>query len=220
MSTKSNRSSGTQHNQRGVVQGNTLVDPKTGFPVTVILDGDGKYRLCVDAQVTATVGDIDVNLNGLGLTGDNVYLVDNATGYKFKINSDGSIDSNVEIDAADGDNIAIADFVTGIKLKINSDGSINAKVDALTTPSIVNQPAILATTEYSYTFPANTKRFSLRTRGNAKIQLAFVPGQSGINFSTVFPGNKYEETNLNLTALTIYFQSSKAGEIVEIVTWT
>lgn len=112
MGTKSNRSSGTQHNQRGVAQGTTLVDPKTGLPVAVVLGPDGKYRLCVDALITANVGNVNVDLDGVGVGGDNVYLVDNLTGNKFKINADGSINSNVEIDAADGDNIAISDGVT------------------------------------------------------------------------------------------------------------
>lgn len=108
MSTKSNRSSGTQHNQRGVAQGVTLVDPKTGFPVAVVIDANGKYRLAVDALITANVGNVNVDLNGVGPTGDNVYLVDNVTGNKFKVNADGSIDANVELDAEDGDNVAIS----------------------------------------------------------------------------------------------------------------
>ena len=129
MGTKSNRSSGTQHNQRGVAQGTTLVDPKTGLPVAVVLGPDGKYRLCVDALITANVGNVNVDLDGVGVGGDNVYLVDNLTGNKFKINADGSINSNVEIDAADGDNIAIRDS-NGDELAINADGSINSKIEA------------------------------------------------------------------------------------------
>lgn len=124
MSTKSTRSSGTQHNQRGVTQGNTLVDPKSGLPITVITDNTGAKRLAVDAQVTATVGSVDVNLVGTGTDGDNIFVVDNATGNKLKVNSNGSLDVNAEIDAAGGDNIAIHDS-NGHELKINSDGSIN-----------------------------------------------------------------------------------------------
>lgn len=220
MSTKSNRSSGTQHNQRGVAQGVTLVDPKTGLPVAVVLGADGKYRLAVDANVTANISGVDVSLDGVGVGGDNVYLVDNVTSNKFKINADGSIDTNVELDAADGDNVAIADPTTGNKLKIESDGSINANVSLATTPLVINLIAILANTEYSYTFPTNTKKFSLRTRGNAKIQLAFVSSQSGTNFITIYPGNSYEEKELKLVSVTAHFQLNKAGETVEILSWT
>jgi hypothetical protein len=107
MSTKSNRSSGTQHTQRGVNQGNVLVDPVSGLPITVITDEEGKKRLAVDANVTATIGDINLDLNGVGPTGDTVAIVDNITGNKQKIEADGSINVNMESDAQDGDNIAI-----------------------------------------------------------------------------------------------------------------
>jgi hypothetical protein len=219
MSTKSNRSSGTQHNQRGVTQGTTLVGKKSGLPIDEVVDQNGVRRLAVDSTVNVTLPtNIDVNLDGLGPTGDNVYLIDNVTGNKLKINTDGSIDSNVEIDAADGDNIAISDGVND--LLINPDGSINANINPSTTPIITNQIATLANTEYSYTFPMNTKKFSLRTRGNAKIQLAFVSLQSGTNFITISPGNSYEEKDLKLVSVTAYFQLNKAGETVEILSWT
>lgn len=125
MSTKSNRSSGTQHNQRGVTQGNTLVDPKSGLPVAVIEDSEGNKRLAVDAKITAQVGDVIVDLDGVGPGGDSVHIVDNVTGNKQKIESDGSINANVEIDSADGDNIAIKSSTTGNELQPNLDGSVN-----------------------------------------------------------------------------------------------
>lgn len=108
MATNSNRSSGSQHNARGVTQGVTLVDPKTGLPVAVVLGQDGKYRLAVDANINASIGNINVDLDGTGPNGDSVYLVDNVTGNKFKINADGSIDVNVELDAS-SDSVAIGD---------------------------------------------------------------------------------------------------------------
>ena len=107
----------------------TLVDPKTGLPVAVVLGADGKYRLAVDANVTANISGVDVALDGVGPDGDNVYLVDNVTGNKFKINADGSIDANVELSAADGDNVAISDGAN--TLDINPDGSINAKISSI-----------------------------------------------------------------------------------------
>lgn len=215
MSTKSTRSSGTQHTKRGVNQGVVLVDPITGLPVDVHLDGAGTNRLCVDANITAS--DITVNNRDLDYTTDNV-AIKGATGNQLVINTNGSIDANVEVDAADGDNIAISDGVND--LVINPDGSINVNASPLTTPLIVNQVATLANTEYSYSFPTGTKKFSLRARGKAKLQLAFVSGNSGTNYITVFSGSKYEEIGLKLTAITAYFQSNKAGETVEILSWT
>lgn len=139
MSTKSNRSAGTQHTQKGVTQGITLVDPKTGNPVNVILGQDGKYRLAVDANVTANISGVEVSLDGVGPGGDNVYLVDNNTGAKFKINPDGSIDVNVELDSTDGDSVAVVGTEdatpSGIQhtLKIGSDGNTRVKDEEANT---------------------------------------------------------------------------------------
>jgi hypothetical protein len=214
MSTKSTRSSGTQHNQRGVTQGNTLVGPQSGLPIDEVVDNQGVRRLAVDAAINANIGNINVDLD---YTDDGVHIGDPNTNTVLKVNPDGSLDANVEVDAADGDNIAISDGVN--TLAINSDGSINIAGTGVVTPTIANQITTLANTEYSYTFPANTKRFSLRTRGNAKLQISFVSGQSGTNFLTVFAGTKYEEIGLNAPSITAYFQSNKAGEVVEILSW-
>ena len=105
MGTKSNRSSGTQHNPKGVTQGNTLVDYRTGDPISVVTDGSGNRRLAVDANVTASIGNINVDLD---FNEDSVQIGDPNTGFTLKINTDGSIDANIEIDAADGDNVAIS----------------------------------------------------------------------------------------------------------------
>lgn len=105
MGTKGNRSSGTQHNPKGVTQGNTLVDYRTGEPISVVTDGQGTRRLAVDANVTASIGNINVDLD---FNEDSVQIGDPNTGYTLKINTDGSVDANVEIDAADGDNLAIS----------------------------------------------------------------------------------------------------------------
>jgi hypothetical protein len=125
---------------------------------------------------------------------------------------DGTIQvGNVTIQDDDGD-----------ELEINPDGSINVNISnigGVATPKIENFITVLANTEYSYTFPANTKRFSLNARGNAKIQLSYVAGQSNIKFKTVFAGNLYEESSLTVATLTIYFQTNKNGEILEILSW-
>lgn len=214
MSTKSNRSSGTQHNSRGVTQGNTVVGPRSGLPIDEVVDNQGVRRLAVDANIQLGSATVNVDLN---YTTDSTAIGDPNTNTLLKINPDGSIDSNVEVDAADGDNIAISDGTN--TLNINPDGSINTVSGGVSTPTITNVTTTLANTEYSYTFPNNTKRFSLRTRGNAKLQLSFNAGQSGTNFVTVFAGSKHEEIGLNTTTITAYFRSNKSGEIVEILSW-
>lgn len=123
MGTKGIRSSGTQYNPKGATQGNTLVDPNTGQPIDVVTDVQGTRRLAVDANITAQVPAIEVELD---YENDSVQIGDPNTDSTLKINPDGSIDSNVEVDAADGDNIAISDGNN--TLLVNPDGSINVQI--------------------------------------------------------------------------------------------
>lgn len=215
MATKSTRSSGTQHNARGATQGNTLVGPRSGLPIDEIVDGAGVRRLAVDTSIN--VSGVTITTDDLNATDDAVRLEDPNTGAHLKINANGSIDVNVQVSAASGDNIAISDGTNS--LFINPDGSINVNISPVTTPTIVNIVATLANTEYSYNLPTNTKKFSLMTRGIAKTKMAFISGQTSTNYITISPGARHEESGLNLTATTVYFQLSKAGETVEILSW-
>lgn len=215
MGTKSNRSSGTQHNPRGVTQGNTLVDPNTGLPIDVIEDTEGTRRLAVDANISANFGDINVDLD---YEDDSVSIGDPNSNTTLKIESDGSINANTEIDAADGDNIAIKSSA-GNELDIDVDGAITTKIKGANTPTIVNIQTVLANTEYSYTFPNNTKRYRINTRNNAILQFAFISGQTNTQYIKINPGSYYEESGLDILTVTVYFRSNKAGEIVEILSW-
>lgn len=106
MGTKKSRS-GQQFNPKGVTQGITLVCPNSGEAIDCVEDAAGIRRLAVDTTLTFP-GSISVDLNGIDPNGDSVHIVDASTGYKLKINPDGSIDVNVRIDSVDGDNIAIS----------------------------------------------------------------------------------------------------------------
>jgi hypothetical protein len=89
----------------------------------------------------------------------------------------------------------------------------------LTTPNIANVAANAKNTEYSYTFPVSTKKYRIAARGSAKLKLAFNSGESATNFVTIHPGNSYEESGLN-ASVTVYFQSSKDSEVIEILSWS
>lgn len=127
------RSSGTVHTPKGVNQGNTLIDPNTGQPISVITDNTGKKRLAVDANVTIDNATVDVDLD---YTTDSVQIGDPSSGSTLKINPDGSIDSNMEVDAAGGDSIAIVGTEDGTPsgtqhtAKIGADGNLRVKDDA------------------------------------------------------------------------------------------
>src|SRR5574338_1696331 len=98
MSTKSNRSAGTQHTQKGATQGNVLVDPVSGNPISVTTDTTGKKRLAVDANITAQDIQVSVDLNADD--GDNVAIKDPDTGAHIRVENDGSINANMEVDAS------------------------------------------------------------------------------------------------------------------------
>lgn len=97
-------------------------------------------------------------------------------------------------------------------------------VDGLTviTPTIANVPMALASTEYSYVLPANTRRFLilLRTPSTAKMKLAYASGDSGTLYVTVNPGCHYGEGEILSPALTLYFQATLSGQVAEIVSWS
>jgi hypothetical protein len=88
------------------------------------------------------------------------------------------------------------------------------------TPLITNITTFIAGVEYSFAFPPNTKHFTIKARNNGKIQLSFVSEQSGTNFITISPGSVRWFGNILMSAQTIYFQSSKAGEVIEIESWS
>jgi glucose dehydrogenase len=90
------------------------------------------------------------------------------------------------------------------------------------SPTTYNVSAAIAGTEYSQVIPAGTKRFMAKVRsGDARMQFAYVSGQSGTNYTTVRVGCFYEEINLNLTAsITFYFQTNKATQTLEMLVWS
>lgn len=89
-----------------------------------------------------------------------------------------------------------------------------------TTGKVENATVALADTEQSHTFPANTKKFEIRPRGNGIIKLTFDSGTSGTIYRTIHAGSFYSADNLATPSLTIYFQSATAGLIVELTSWS
>lgn len=86
-------------------------------------------------------------------------------------------------------------------------------------PEIVNFPVAAANTEESYTFPDGTKKWSMYCRNDSVMKIAWESGESGTVFKTIYPGNEYGE-DVDVGGKTVYFQTSKAGEVVEISLWT
>jgi hypothetical protein len=131
----------------------------------------------------------------------------------------GGLNVHLEHDGAAPDSVQIGDGTD--LLDINVDGSLNVNVisSANTTATIFNVAVATSGTEVSQALPANTKRFILRSRNRSEIQLAYISGNSGTLYLTISPGATYEDSSF-YTGQTLYFQTSKNAETVEIIAFT
>ncbi len=88
-----------------------------------------------------------------------------------------------------------------------------------TTATTVNFVAIASNTEYSYNLPSNCKKFYIQSRiTDATLKIAYAPLQSGVTYTTVWPGCGFLDTNF-YSSQTIYFQSSVGSNTIEIVAY-
>jgi len=103
----------------------------------------------------------------------------------------------------------------------NITGTIRAKatLEQSQSPLIYNVSCLLANTEYSQALTVGTKIFTIRVRGISSLKLAFEPGESSINYITIPAGANYSADGLNFSGL-LYFQTTKATQIVEILEWS
>lgn len=91
----------------------------------------------------------------------------------------------------------------------------------VTNPTIENIILTTAGAEQAVAFPSGTKRFRFQAVNTAKLQYAYILGDSGTTFMTVFPGNTEEEENIDeLASLTLYLQSNKDNTPVQLLFWT
>lgn len=87
------------------------------------------------------------------------------------------------------------------------------------SPVITNLLASSANTEVSHSIPDGTQKILIRCRGLAKSQIAFVSTESGTKFVTIPRGATYIQDGLNASSLTLYIQTDKASQTIEILTW-
>jgi hypothetical protein len=88
-----------------------------------------------------------------------------------------------------------------------------------TTPTIFNLNTINQGQEYSQALPANTKAFIIRSRKKGRLRLAYEMGGTNANYVTIPNGSSLKDTNL-YTSVTLYIQSTKPGDVIEIVAYT
>jgi len=151
MGSKGSTGAGVQHTSRGPTQGVALVGPN-GRHVDVVIDGDGKVRLLVDANVTVENATINVDLDSE--SGDNVAIGNITNSDKLFVHADGTISIRlldetgtafstlnplpteivipaggleVKVEASSGDTIAISGHQTQVfdenEVTVNTGGS-------------------------------------------------------------------------------------------------
>lgn len=119
----------------------------------------------------------------------------------------------------DGDPVTIIDK-DGDELDINPDGSINARVQGLVVglPQTINMDLPTLGTEYVVNLPITVRRFQIKARGLAKLNLAYTALST--QPITISPGCTYEEANLvTPSALRLYIKSNKPNTVIEAVYW-
>lgn len=112
------------------------------------------------------------------------------------------------------------DDITGeFKLLRSTNGRllVDATFSSVTTETVEHVTLTNANTEYSYTFPANTIAYLIKTQSGHDFKYAPRVGESGTKYLTL---PVYEKNGIEpITSRTVYFQSKRAGEIMEISSW-
>lgn len=101
-------------------------------------------------------------------------------------------------------------------------GSITIPLDNPDSPANLNTTLSLQATEYTITIPVTCKQFTLKSRDQtALLQMAFISGQSGTNYTKIPYGCNYTSPVLSLTGpINVYVQCpNKSGVIAESIIW-
>lgn len=99
---------------------------------------------------------------------------------------------------------------------------VSVETAGATTPIIANVACVNAGVEYSYILPIGCQGYIIQPRkGLGDLKLSYVSGQTGTNYIYLPPNTFRSIGGLQTTTLlTVYFQSSVSGTIVEIESWT
>jgi hypothetical protein len=171
--------------------------PKIDFPNVIRSVYDvASNRLRVDAVATVATGIIEVVITD---TTDSIKIGDGSGTY-LDINADGSINTKPV-------------GTTAIS------GTVSTSPSLKITPTIANLSVPTSGVEQSYALPASTREFMLKARGFSTVQFAYTSGDSGTDYISLPPGCIFTDKDLP-TSVTIYYQTSKSGETVEVLSWT
>ena len=90
--------------------------------------------------------------------------------------------------------------------------------ETIQTPLVSNTILVLANTEYTFVLPAGSKSYALQNRGDGLVKYRTA---SGGDHWTLFPGQPYYISNIKGSAtVTIYLESPKASQTIEVLSWS
>jgi hypothetical protein len=96
----------------------------------------------------------------------------------------------------------------------------NVKALQATTWTVAKVDLPVAGTIYSYTFPANTKKFALLAEKAEYLHIGSSASSiTGGDYWEVYQGVEFTEDHLTLASFTIYFRSDKASDVVRFQSW-
>lgn len=111
----------------------------------------------------------------------------------------------------------------GINRRVQIKNSVSDPVpvtsDPSTTPTIYNVSAPTANTEVSQALNANVKQIMIRVRGNARAKIAFVATESATNYFSLPAGATLTLDKLS-ASVTLYMQTDKNTQVIEVLEWT
>lgn len=96
-------------------------------------------------------------------------------------------------------------------------GALGGSAD--TTTNLYNVNIISAGVEQSQSLPSNTKTFLIRSRNKGRLRLAYTLGGTDTTYLTIPTGSSYVDDQFR-TTVTLYFQSNKPGDVIEIVAFS
>ena len=90
-------------------------------------------------------------------------------------------------------------------------------IGGATTQLITNLALTLSGTEYSLALQSGLRQLIVRARGNSRLQISFISGDTNLVFFTVPKGTSFILDDINFTGATIYIRSNLAGDTAEII---
>ena len=113
------------------------------------------------------------------------------------------------------------DGSSSIALKVNSKGELVIAGGGSTTITIYNKTVANADTEASQALSTNTKQFFIKLRGRAaNLRLAFITGGPDASTGTfiTIPANGFlSPAGLDLSSVTLFFETTSGTQVVEIL---